>query len=172
MGAALMSDFIFFSSIRDEKISNTEMRFLRLGGKVVWIGLALIVISGFILFATDPVRYINSSKFIAKMAVVVVIIVNGAIFHLMHIPHLHRHAGAHFPSSDEFVRKVPFLLTNGAVSIISWSSALILGVLRSLPYSVLEILGVYVVILLLGVTVAISLRKKFIPHLSKSAIIN
>lgn len=165
MGGAFMSDAIFFSSIHDSKISHTEMRFIRLGGRMVWIGLAIIVVSGLLLFSLNTERYLASGKFLAKMTVVAVIIANGAIFHLVHIPRLHRHAGQHFPSSDEFMRKAPLLIASGAVSVVSWTSALILGVFRSVPYSYFTIMGVYVVLVALAVTIALALKRKIVPHL-------
>ncbi len=164
MGGAIMSDLIFLLSIRDEKVSHTEMRFLRLGGRVVWVGLGIIVISGALLFFEHPDRYLESSKFLAKMTIVGILIINGIFFHAVHIPRLHRHIGVHFPSSDEFMRAVPLLLISGTVSVVSWGSALLLGVSRRLSYTYPEIMGVYVLVLLCAIIVALFLRKKIIPH--------
>jgi len=165
MGGAFSSDLAFFSSIRDEKISKTEMRFLKLGGKMVWIGLFVIVISGALLFTENPEHYLNSSKFLAKITIVAIIIANGVIFHAVHIPRLHRHAGQHFPSSDEFMRKAPFLITSGVISIVSWLSAFFLGILGRSPHDYLEILSVYLAVLLPAAAIAVLLKKKLIPHL-------
>lgn len=165
MGAAFMSDFMFFASIRDERVTATELRFLRLGGKVVWLGLGVVALSGVLLVLTDPAEYLVSNKFIAKMAVVGVLAVNGAAFHLFHIPRLHRHAGEHFPSSDEFVRHLPFLVASGAVSLVSWTSAFVLGLLRGLPFPAWQIIAVYAALIVITSVVAITLRKKLVPHL-------
>lgn len=164
MGGALMSDFMFFSSIHDEKISHTEIRFLKLGSLAVWLGLTLIIISGLLLFGENPDRYLNSPKFLAKMTIVLVLIVNGIIFHFIHIPRLFRHAGAHFPSSDEFMRKASLLLISGAVSMISWFSALILGVLKNPPYTYFQIMAIYLFVLAFGIITVLLFKKKFIPH--------
>ena len=165
MGGAFSSDLAFFSSIRDEKISHTEMRFLKLGGKMVWVGLFIIVVSGALLFSENPERYLNSAKFLAKMTIVAIIIANGVVFHLIHIPRLHRHAGHHFPSSDEFMRKAPLLIAGGVISIVSWLGAFILGALGRLPYGYLEFIAVYLAVLLPAVAIAVLLKKKLIPHL-------
>ncbi len=167
MGAAFMSDFMFFASIRDERVTATELRFLRLGGKVVWLGLGLVILSGILLVFTDPARYFASDKFIAKMAVVAVLAVNGAAFHLFHIPRLHRHAGEHFPSSDEFVRHLPFLVASGAISLVSWTSAFVLGLLRNLPFPAWQIIVIYATLLVFASLTAILLRKKLVPHLRR-----
>lgn len=164
MGGALMSDAIFFSSISDEKVSHTEMRFLRLGGRVVWLGLIIAIISGVLLFSLNPEKYWASSKFLAKMTIVIVIALNGFLFHIIHIPRLHRHIGHHFPSSDEFMRMAPLLIASGAVSVISWAFALILGSLRSLPYSYASIMIVYIATLFISIVIATSLKRILIPH--------
>lgn len=145
-GGAYMSDIMFFSSIKDEKISATEMRFLKMASKFVWFGIAVLVLSGIGLFFTDMDAYLESSKFLAKVTIVTIIAINGIVFHGMHLPRIERHVGHHFPSSDEFMRHRPLLLVSGAVSFVSWTSVVILGALRSLPFDYLEILGFYLVI--------------------------
>jgi len=166
MGGAIMSDLIFLLSVRDGKVSHAEMRFLCLGGRVVWVGLGIIVISGALLFLEDPNRYIESSKFLAKMTIVGILIINGIFFHAVHIPRLCRHISVHLPSSEGFMRFVPLLLMSGVVSFVSWGSALLLGVSRRPPYTYSEIMGVYVLVLLCAIIVAVFLRKKIIPHTS------
>lgn len=167
MGAAFTSDAIFFSSIRDEKVSRTELRFIKLGGRLVWIGLGLIVLSGALLFLGDPEYYLASAKFLSKMTIVGVLVVNGALFHLIHIPRFHRHANHHFPSSDEFMRAVPLLLAGGVVSTVSWFSALALGLWRGMPYAYLEVMGAYLVLLAFGACFTILFKKHFVPHSRK-----
>jgi hypothetical protein len=164
MGGAFASDFIFLSSVRDERVTLTELRFLRLGGRMVWSGLFLIFISGLFLFATDPVGYIESAKFLSKMTIVSIIFLNGLVFHLIHIPRFHRHASQHFPSSDEFMRAVPLLIVGGAVSSVSWLSAFVLGAWRGIPFGYAEIMSTYLIILGLGIAFGLLMKKKFIPH--------
>lgn len=163
-GGAFMSDAMFLSSVKDERVTATELRFMRLGGRMVWAGVALLVLSGAALVLTDPGRYLASDRFWAKMTVVAVIIVNGLVFHARHIPLLLRHAGHHFPSSDEFIRNRPFILASGALSMTSWVTALVLGSLSglSLPYA--AIIGAYGIIAILAAATAIALRDAILPH--------
>ena len=65
-GGAYVSDMIFMSSIKDQRISKTEMRFLTLGSFFVWTGLITLIISGTGMFLTDTEGYLSSSKFLAK----------------------------------------------------------------------------------------------------------
>lgn len=142
-GGAYTSDMMFFSSAKDGKISKTELRFLQIGSKMVWIGLLILFISGAGLFALDPAGYMASTKFQAKATIVLIIFLNGLVFHFAHLDRIKRHVGEHFPSSDEFMRKRPILLASGAVSFVSWTSALILGKLSGLPFSYSEIMLSY-----------------------------
>jgi hypothetical protein len=40
-----MSDAMFFTSMKDVKIEKMEIRFMRLGSIMVWLGLGILVIS-------------------------------------------------------------------------------------------------------------------------------
>lgn len=166
-GGAVMSDSIFFSSIKDKKITQTEMRFLVIGSRVVWVGVLLLILSGLGLVYLNPEHTLTSHKFWAKMTIVGAVIINGIIFHFYHLPLLRKHVGVYFPSAPTFVRRVPLLLASGVVSSVSWASAIILGILRGVPYSYTQIMGVYISILFIGIICALLLRKRIIPHLEK-----
>jgi uncharacterized membrane protein len=160
-GGAFASDLIFFSSVKDKIINHDEMRFLRLGSAMVWIGLLIIIISGIFLFLADIDRYLSSPKFLAKMTIVAVIIVNGLFFHFYHIPKLHRHAGRHLKSSRAFVRHAPWLVISGVVSIVSWISAIILGSLRQPPFNYGEIMAAYLLAIFLGIAIGLIYKSRF-----------
>jgi hypothetical protein len=69
-GGAFTSDAMFFSTIKDGKISKDELRFMKLGSKLVWTGFIILVISGILLITTDPEKYLNSSKLLVKITIV------------------------------------------------------------------------------------------------------
>lgn len=159
-GGAYMSDLMFLSAIKDEKVNKTEMRFLRLGSLSVWIGLTALIVSGIGLFSLNPEGYLASTKFLAKMSIVFIIFLNGMLFHYWHLPRIDRHIDEHFPSSDEFMRLKPYLVSSGAVSVISWTFALILGAMKSVPYSYLNIMSLYALVIVVGIVVALLLFRK------------
>lgn len=163
-GGAYTSDLMFFHSAKDGRLSKVELGFLRLGSGMVWGGLIVIVLSGIGLFMTNPAVYLVSPKFQAKMTVVAVIILNGIFFHRSHLPLMHRHADAHFPSSDEFMRRRPWLLASGTISMVSWTSAIILGMLKNVPYSYTSIISVYLGLVAMGVLVAFFIKARLLPH--------
>lgn len=143
-GGAFAADRIFWESVRDKKITATEKRFLILASSSVWIGLTILVISGIGLFLTDPNYYIGSSKFLAKISVVGVIILNGIYFHLKHIPSL---------LANRAVTNVA-IFVSGGISSASWIYAIILGSLHRVPYSYIEIMAVYLGALVASIAVA------------------
>lgn len=169
-GAAFFSDIMFFSAMKDMKFSSTEIRFLKLGSRTVWIGLGLLVISGILLFTTDPAKYAHSSKFLAKMTIVAVIIANGYVFHRIHIPRIMRHAREELPSSDEFKRKSISMFASGAVSVTSWVSAVILGAFKKIPYEYSEIMMAYLLVLSIAVFVSFFLHGKYFPPSQKNSM--
>ncbi len=160
-GAAFIGDTMFFKTVKDGVIEKTEFEFMQMNSKIVWIGVAILVVSGILLFMTNPERYLDSSKFLAKVTIVAVIIVNGLAFHFAHLPNLRKHIGMKFAESSAFRDKSFFLLASGAVSVTSWIFTVVLGILRSVPYTYLEILGFYLVVVLFAVFTA-SLMKKTI----------
>lgn len=160
-GGAFFSDAIFFRSIKDGHISKEEFGFMRLGSVIVWIGLILIVVSGFFIFMTNPEGYISSSKFLAKMSIVLVIIINGIIFHFMHFPHIRGHIGLKFHDSPIFIKKSSLLMISGGISFSSWVFAVVLGVINSVPYNYFQIMSIYFLVLLVIVMSAV-FSKRFL----------
>jgi len=162
LGGALFSDFLFFRSVKNGVLSLPEVRLLHFGGTFVTTGLLILVFSGVALFFQDPARYMESSKFLSKMAIVAVISLNGAIFHSVHLRTLRRLAGVRLRDSRIFKKASLGLFASGAVSVVSWLSALVLGSLRQVPYSMLEIMYVYIVLVTLSVIASFFMRSRFL----------
>lgn len=161
-GGAYVSDIMFLSSVKDRVISVVELKFMKIGSRFVWFGLTLLILSGLLLLNTNPELYLHSSKFLLKMFVVLTILLNGIVFHLIHLPRIHRHAGHHYPSSDEFMRKRGILIASGVVSMTSWTLALILGSLRSIPIDLLPALAGYILFEIIIVIFAFVFSKKLV----------
>lgn len=161
-GGAYMSDAMFFRAIKDRILNKEELGFLRLGSKMIWGGIAVLLVSGTLLFMLNPATYIASSKFLLKMIVVLVIIANGIFFHVVHIPRLERYTDKRLPDEPEFMRKSGTLVASGAISMISWTAAFVLGVLRGIPYTLTQGLLIYGAVLLAGIIGALLFRKRMI----------
>lgn len=144
-GGAFVSDGIFFTALKDRIISGDELRIFRSASHFIWIGIILLVISGTGLFLQDIERLSTSAKFISKMTVVLVIVANGVIFHLVHMPFIHGHLGKTLATKRKPAKGflIPFVLASGVVSMVSWTATIILGSLRSIPISYIGFLAVY-----------------------------
>lgn len=162
-GGALASDFMFVHALRDWKIDKTEFGFLKLASRMVWIGVVVLFLSGLIMFLAAPAAYLASGKFMAKMTVVVILVINGFIFHYQHIPLLGNTSGQHLPTSREFIAKSRSLFVSGAISMVSWFTALVLGALRGVPYSYVTIMLIYLAVLAFAIVTALLLCRKLFP---------
>lgn len=158
-GGALVSDGLFFTSIKDGRLSNTEIRFLKLTSTLIWLGLGILILSGIALFALDPAYYLASSKFLAKISIVGVIAVNGLFFHFIHTPHMEHARGEYLPRYGTFLRQSKPLFVSGAVSLTSWLCTLALGSIKSIPYPYTTIMLWYGVILAIAMLSAIIVER-------------
>lgn len=153
MGSALVSDYLFSYFATDFKINRFEHKVFKRLSRLVWVALYIIVFSGIGVFLSNYSYYANSPKFLVKMTVVFVIIINGYLMRRLLEPVLHK-----LDFSDDFtlhkitLRKKAFIL--GAVSASSWLSAFVLAMLKNLPYTYFELLAVYGFILISAIFVA------------------
>ena len=154
IGLATVTDIFFFKFLKDFKISHFEKEVLRTLSQVIWLALGLVIISGIGLFLPYIGEYSESSKFIVKMLIVAVLILNGAVLNLFITPRLTAISFGghhiHIPGELHYARKISFAL--GAVSIISWYTAFILGSLRSIPFSASNSFLIYLGLLVVGIT--------------------
>lgn len=166
-GGAFATDAMFFHSIRDGILSKKEISFLRLGSLMVWAGIFLIISAGLLLFSINPEGYLSSHKFLAKMTIVGILTINGAIFHFVHMPLFERHADTVLANARAFIRRSPFVMVSGAISTTSWLCAFMLGSIPHLPFSYGQVMGAYGLIITGAILTALLLRTRIL-HLEKS----
>lgn len=156
LGGATMSDLFFFKFLRDLRISEREASVLRSISQYIWLGLAILVMSGVGLVLPDAAFYFSSPKFQVKMLVVLVVIVNGAFLNLYITPKLiHISFGdphKHYQGELRRDRRLAYAL--GAVSATSWYSAFILGLMHSSPISFQAMLTIYLAVLAVAIGVS------------------
>ena len=163
LGGAFASDLMFMHATGKRTIADCDVAFLALGGRIVMFGLALLILSGLGLFLLNVDGYMASTKFMAKMTIVGILIVNGIFMHVYHLPLLARSINIPLTQAKELQEKRRFLLISGAISFVSWCSALILGAFSAVPYSYLAIMCVYTAVLLFGITVSLMLKNVLLP---------
>ena len=152
VGGATMSDVLFLTSISDRRIDRSELKLLRIASKVVVTGLLVLAVTGVAFVVTGSPL---SPRFWAKMTIVAIASINGYVMHQFMFPLFERcqRERIHLLSA-EITQHAPFIVTAGALSALSWYSALALGMWRTLTLSYLEIMGVYFLLLFGAVVVA------------------
>ncbi len=161
-GGALISDIFFFKFLKDFKISESEADTLSTLSQVIWAGLAVLVISGIGLYLPEMARLNDSPKFLLKMVVVGVITINGLFLNLLIAPKLVKitFERKQHPGGLHYIRRIAFAL--GAVSIVSWTSAFILGSLRTSPLPFVPLLLIYLGMLVVGIIGSQVTERKFV----------
>lgn len=143
LGGATITDILFFKFIKNKKISPFESKVLKTLSQVIWFALGILILSGVGLYLPYADRLNGSPKFLVKMIAVAVIILNGLVLNFVISPKISK------ISSSALFRRLAF--ASGAISIVSWYSAFILGMMRSKIFSFGELLGIYIALLTLAV---------------------
>lgn len=154
VGAATLMDTTFARYLLSLEGDNWYPELYRSAGRLIWLALIVIVLSGLGLFLADTPRLIVSAKFLTKMIVVSVIIVNGLVFNSVLAPRLALIFGEasseKLGASSRQFRRCAF--ASGAVSLASWYGAVVLGGLSTVNLSLATLLGIYATSLLVAVS--------------------
>ena len=156
MGSALVADMLSIRFGMNKKLSTFEVSTVRFLSHVVTFALLGIVAFGLMLFFSDPEKYLSSSKFLVKMTVIGVLVINGFLLHRFVFSNIGKRGIMTLPNYKP-LRRLGFVL--GAVSVVSWISALILGLLSSIPFSYEIGLSIYVSIVLFASIFALIIEK-------------
>lgn len=157
-GGATFSDLIFFKAAQDGKIDKSELRLLKAGSFLVTIGLLILIITGFgflFHYLIVPGSGEAAPKAYAKIIIVAIITVNGWVLHRHVLPLIEEAAKKNQSIVGSVIEKHKTLvLTAGAISIVSWYTALIAGAWRGLSASAEQILFVYFALLAIAICVS------------------
>ena len=157
MGAALTSDILFSFFAKDKDLNPTEISTLSILSKIVLGGLIIVGLSGAVLFLSNIEKYSHSAKFLAKMSILAVLLINGYVLNKYIWPHLLK-KDFFIAESERNTRRIAFAC--GAVSVISWLSICTLGVLDRLPISYTVIMSMYLAVIIFGIFVALVIEKR------------
>ena len=153
VGTVIVTDVFFMKFLKDYKISASEADILDTLSQVVWFALGLLILTGVALFLPTSAEYLAKTKFVAKVVILGVVIVNGVLLNLFVAPKLIKISFGEepqdYPHELHSLRKFAFAF--GAVSMVSWICTFILGSLRSLPLSVAALLLIYLFLILCAV---------------------
>lgn len=157
MGGALTSDALFSFFSKDKHLNKTELSTLSFLSGLVFYSLIIISISGLAIFLSDIDKYLHSAKFLAKMSILALLIINGYFLNKYIWPHL-LDRGFFTLKKERNIRRLAFVC--GAVSVISWLFVCGLGVLDSVAMNYTKILTIYFSIIIIGVMIALLIEKK------------
>ena len=166
-GGAFAADWIFYSSICDFTLTKDECRLIKRMSVLIWVGLFIILISGIGIFVTNIPVYLVSQKFWFKMSIVAIIAINGYFMHKKYFPFMTAHTGRSIKKNIDVHAHAQTMMIHGAISAVSWVSAIILGSLRQLPAPLFVCILLYVVAIISTSVIFISMKKRFfcrVPH--------
>lgn len=170
VGGATVSDMLFFTFAKDGRIDKQEYDTLKAVARIVWLGLIILVISGagFLVLSTSGLSgvYYNPAKILAKVTIVAVIAINGVVMHRVVLPVLKKNTDKPL-TSPAIMKKSNIILTAGAVSFVSWYSALIIGAWRGLTASYTTIFSTYLIVLIIAIVIANIVGKLFLRRLKQ-----
>ena len=163
LGGATITDILFFRFLKDRVISQHEAEVMDTLSQVIWIGLGLLILSGVALYLPEMARLNESSKFMVKALVVGIILINGVLLNLIVAPKIvsisFRGKDLDHKNEPRHLRKLAHVF--GAISIVSWYTAFILGSFRSLPFNFQQIFGVYLAAVLIAVIGSLIHERRF-----------
>jgi len=148
MGAAFSIDVLFHFFAADKQLSTKERTALTILSRTVWYGLWAVIVTGGMIFMADPAHYLMSVKFLSKMTIVGILMINGVVIH----QYVHKHLAykGFFSSAREaFARRIAFAC--GSISVVSWISALAFGVMDSIVFSYSTVMAFYGVLIVCAI---------------------
>lgn len=162
MGVSTVACFLFVRFLKDAHIDDREKDSLNRTSQLIWLGIFLVIVSQFALFASSPESFGSSSIFIAKITSMLVLVVATAILMILFAPLLEfipfgsREVINGELSSFRPLRK-PALIT-GAIALVSWYFSFATNFLPEYPLAVFFI--IYFVLILFAVIVSLFYERK------------
>jgi hypothetical protein len=164
-GGAILADSTIFTRGVIRPVSAYTIHQAKFLSHIVTFGLGILWISGAALIWVNTLvkpEYITNQKLWAKIAIVIMLTVNGVLVHKLVLPMLKRSVGQRL-FEHASTKQIFGMTLLGSISLVSWTVPFILGKASELNYvtPMLNILAVYatciVVIWLLMFTVMSSI---------------
>lgn len=158
LGGATYTDILLVRFLKDSQISRKEAGIIRQMSRVILVGICLATVSGWFLFYPQANELMNSVKFVSKVVIFLVLVVNGFLLHQLVLPKLVKFSfhKDHYITDSLHLRHFGFVM--GAISFVSWYSVFILGALDSVPYPLEYVLGAYFSLLTVAVITSLILE--------------
>lgn len=138
LGGATLLDLMLLRFFVRQRVCAEHVEIFEFSSKVINTGLKLLWLTGFgflLHYALFDSVKLQNPKVHAKLAVVVILTLNGVFIHMMVLPHLRRQIGRTLFHGTGWLQRSVFF-TSGAVSAVSWYTPVVLGVFSQLNFSV------------------------------------
>lgn len=152
LGCAALTDFVFVMCVRARRVGSTLILIMKYASNLVLFGYALLILSGIGLMSTGSH---TSSKFWAKMFVVVIIGVNGTVAHQVIFPKLSHKVK--YRVNEVTIGFLHRMSVVAAVSGVSWVTAMILGAWKTNSWPILLWVSMYLLATMTAVSVGLLL---------------
>ncbi len=155
VGGATISDIFFIRILKSRKITKEQFADLEVLSRVVWAGITLLIVSGigflWKMYATSgSIGILNSDKFVVKLMIVGVIVLNGLVFRYKIFPKIKSAIG----QKNGLKRYINWFAVTGAISITSWYTIVIYSVIRGVTQTFTVWLSLYIAAVVVAVQVA------------------
>ena len=160
IGGATVVLFLFSRFLRDLDINEGELQTLKGISELIWLGLALTLVSQFAFFVAFAATLARFGPFLAQTIALFVVAVGGAALMIIFAPLLaaipfNERKKYHHHSSLESLRKPLFII--GAVVLSSWYFAFFMNYLPE--YELTVLLSAYIAVLALAVIISLFWEK-------------
>ena len=157
VGAVSVIDYLHLVGLRKTRLEKKLFSAYIPISKLVHYAFIVIILSGIILVISKP-ELLESPIFILKIALVLIVAVNGFILRKKVFPHLSLcvNRGTKYCSSDVLYSSV----IAGSVSVVTWYSILILALTKNTGYTYVQFLIGYLVALGVVMLTAYLFEKK------------
>jgi len=155
LGGSLTALFLFYRFLRDLKIDDSEQHAIKGVSELIWLGLALILVTQFTTYVAFVEILSRSYLFLVQTGALFVIAVSGAVLMIILAPML-----SMIPFSKEAEEKASLLLSlrkpmfiTGAIAFASWCFVFITN---HIPIFELEkLLWLYSLLIVIGIGIAL-----------------
>jgi hypothetical protein len=157
VGSATVVDYLHLVGLRKKKLERGLVSIYPFLSRMINYTLIIIYITGAFLLYNNP-YLLQSPMFIIKLALVLIVTINGIYLQRSVSPHL-----------DKCVLKGTKYCTNsvlnssaiaGSVSIVTWYGIVILSLTKNFGYSTMQFIFAYLSVLMFAIIVAYSVERK------------
>jgi uncharacterized membrane protein len=168
IGGTTVINIFFFKFLRDLHVSSWESDVLRTTSQVVWLALAVFLISGIGLYLPYPEAAYQMPAILTTLIIIGVLIASSAVLHFLVGPRLVRISVGerHHHKAGELRSTRRHIFALGAISLVSWYFVFVINMMPGVRLDVPAFLALYSAIFLAAIMVSLVLEHLFTGRVS------